>query len=155
MFPNDWRWNTGTSSIRNRLAVAWIGASSSKGGLFPAMTVHGVTCIKLTGTMGTSEPHSLGKAMLYTWSHNARNPTQSPAVHWRISWQAGHLIMQGLNGQQKFKNKRHTKNNAVWTGAWEVRKRLQKLQVDNPHSLMPGALHYMHDMVYHGSKLTI
>ncbi len=63
------------SSKRNGLDVAWIGASSSKGGLLSAMTVHGVTCIELAGTVGTSEPNSLGDAMLYSWSHNARNYT--------------------------------------------------------------------------------
>ncbi len=82
------KYYTGTSSKRNGLAVSWISASSSKGALLSAMTVHGVTCIKFAGTVDTSEPNSLGKAMLYSLSHNARNSTQ-PAMHWNIPWQAG------------------------------------------------------------------
>ena len=104
MFPNDWRWSTCTSSKRNRLAVAWNGASSSKGGLLSAMTVHGMTCFYLAGTVGTSEPHSLGNAMLSSWSHNARNLKQ-PAGSWNmIPWRAGQNrrpIMHGRNVQQK------------------------------------------------------
>ena len=45
------------------------------GGLLLAITVHGVTCIELAGTVGTSEPNSLGDAMLYSWLHNAPNYT--------------------------------------------------------------------------------
>ncbi len=101
MFAKDWRWNTGTSSKRNWLAVAGIRASSSKpeGGLLSAMTVHCVMCIKLAGTVGTSEPSSLGKAMLHSWSHNAQNSMQ-PAVHWNIPWQAGRQIMQVRAGSK-------------------------------------------------------
>jgi hypothetical protein len=90
-------WDLAAPQFRNGPAVAWIGASSSKGGLLSAMTVHGVTCIKLAGTVVTSEPNSLRKAI-------ARNSTR-PAVHWNIPWQAGRQIMQGRIGQQEFKNK--------------------------------------------------
>ncbi len=81
--PEHWQWNTCTSSKRNGLAVAWISASRSKGELLWAMTVQGVTCIKLADTVGTSEPNILRKAMLHSWSHNARTSKQT-AVPWNV-----------------------------------------------------------------------
>jgi hypothetical protein len=48
------------------LSVAWIGASSPKGGFLLVMTVHGVPCIKLAGTVGTSETHSCYLGQLVT-----------------------------------------------------------------------------------------
>ena len=78
-----------TTSKRHGLAVAGISAFSPLGGLHSAMTVHGVTCFELPGTVGTSEPHSLDNAMLSSWSHNARN-LKPPAVSWNmIPWWAG------------------------------------------------------------------
>ena len=62
---------------------------SPLGGLLSAMTVHGVTCFELAGTVCTSEPHSLDNAMLSSWSHNALN-LKPPAVSWNmIPWLAG------------------------------------------------------------------
>ena len=67
------------------------------------MTVHGVTCFELAGTVGTSEPHSLDNAMLFSWSHNARN-LKPPAMYYNmIPWRAG------PNRNQKIDNKRYTK----------------------------------------------
>ena len=89
MFPNKWCCDASTTSKGHRLAVAGISAFSPLGGLLLAMTFHGATCFELAGTVGTSEPHSLGNAMLSSWSHNARN-LKPPAVSWNmIPWRAG------------------------------------------------------------------
>ncbi len=66
-------------------------------------TVHGATCLE-AGTVGTSEPHSLGsipdgKAILATWSHKAG---KRPAGPGNIPWPAGRII-KGGNLQQKLR----------------------------------------------------